>query len=159
VSWNANYSKTQEHAVIIHYFLTTNRLLYKNLYLLGFKRSRLIYIHVATSAMQVVNTATVVAACAASVVAYTWQSSAYWCSFKPWAETTWLSSAVYREWRRIMFHSCTPVHDWMKTLLAEIINIKVNTNNNISNIKQYIYQRCYLLTKNIYGYPKSLHLT
>jgi len=36
-----------------------------------------------------------------------------------------------------------------KRLLADIKNIKLNKNNNISNIKQYIYQRCYQVTKNI----------
>jgi len=45
-----------------------------------------------------------------------------------------------------------------KRLSAEIKNIKLHTNNNISNIKQYIYQRCYQVTKNIYGNPKSLNL-
>jgi len=28
-----------------------------------------------------------------------------------------------------------------------------------SNIKQYIYQRCYQVTKNIYGNPKSFNLS
>jgi len=50
------------------------------------------------------------------------------------------------------------MYELMKPLLAENKNIKLNTNNNISNIKQYIYQRCYQNTKNIYGYPKSLNL-
>jgi len=49
------------------------------------------------------------------------------------------------------------MNEW-KRLLAEIKNIKLNTNKNISNIKQYIYQRCYQVTKNIYGNPKSLNL-
>jgi len=48
-------------------------------------------------------------------------------------------------------------NEWMnewKRLLAEIKNIKLNTNN---NIKQYklIHQRCYQVTNNIYGNPKS----
>jgi len=38
--------------------------------------------------------------------------------------------------------------------LAEIKNIKLNTNN---NIKQYIHQRFYQVTNNIYGNPKSLN--
>jgi len=49
--------------------------------------------------------------------------------------------------------------EWMnewKRLLTEIKNIKLNTNN---NVKQYIYQRCYQITKNIYGNPKSLNLS
>jgi len=45
------------------------------------------------------------------------------------------------------------MNEW-KRLLAEIKNIKLNTNN---NIKQYIHQRCYQVTKNIYGNPKSLN--
>jgi len=41
------------------------------------------------------------------------------------------------------------------SLLAEIKNIiQLNTTN---NIKQYIHQRCYQVTKNIYGNPKSLN--
>jgi len=40
--------------------------------------------------------------------------------------------------------------EW-KRLLAEIKNIKLNTNNNIN---QYIHQRCYQVTNNIYGNPK-----
>jgi len=46
---------------------------------------------------------------------------------------------------------------WMnelKRLLAEIKNIKLNTNN---NMKQYSHQRCYQVTNNIYGNPKSLN--
>jgi len=45
------------------------------------------------------------------------------------------------------------INEW-KRLLAEIKNIKLNTNN---NIKQYIDQRCYQVTNNIYGNPKSLN--
>jgi len=48
-------------------------------------------------------------------------------------------------------------HEWMnewKRLLAEIKNIKLNTNN---NIKQYIHQRRHQVTNNIYGNPKSLN--
>jgi len=45
------------------------------------------------------------------------------------------------------------VNEW-KHLLAEIKNIKLNTNN---NIKQYIHHRCYQVTKNVYGNPKSLN--
>jgi len=51
------------------------------------------------------------------------------------------------------------MNEWMnewKHLLAEIKNIKLQTNN---NLKQYIYQRCYHVTKNIYGNPKSLKLS
>jgi len=44
----------------------------------------------------------------------------------------------------------------MKTLLAEIKNIKLHENN---NIKQHIHQRCYQVTKNIYGNPNSLNLS
>jgi len=44
------------------------------------------------------------------------------------------------------------MNEW-KRLLAEIKNIKLNTNN---TIKQYIHQRCYQVTNNIYGNPKSL---
>jgi len=47
------------------------------------------------------------------------------------------------------------MNEW-KRLLAEIKNINLHTNN---NIKQYIYQRCYQVTKNIYGNPKSLNLS
>jgi len=49
------------------------------------------------------------------------------------------------------------IYEWMnewKRLLAEIKNIKLNTNN---NIKQYIHQRCYQVTNNIYDNPKSLN--
>jgi len=49
------------------------------------------------------------------------------------------------------------MNEWMnewKFLLAEIKNIKLNTNN---NIKQFILQRCYQVTNNIYGNPKSLN--
>jgi len=49
------------------------------------------------------------------------------------------------------------MNEWMnewKRLLAEIKNIKLHTNNNISNIEQYIYQKCYQVTMNIYGNPK-----
>jgi len=45
------------------------------------------------------------------------------------------------------------MNEWMnewKRLLAQIKNIKLHTNN---NIKQYIHQRCYQVTKNIYGDP------
>jgi len=41
-----------------------------------------------------------------------------------------------------------------ENVYAEIKNIKLNTNN---NIKQYIHQRCYQVTNNIYGNPKSLN--
>jgi len=44
------------------------------------------------------------------------------------------------------------MNEW-KRLLAEIKNIKLNTNN---NVKQYIHQRCYQVTNNSYGNPKSL---
>jgi len=44
----------------------------------------------------------------------------------------------------------------LKRLLVEIKNIKVHTNN---NIKQYIYHRCFQVTKNIFGNPKSLDLS
>jgi len=44
-------------------------------------------------------------------------------------------------------------NEW-KCLLAEIKNIKLNTNN---NIKQCIHQRCYQVTNNIHGNPKSLN--
>jgi len=49
-------------------------------------------------------------------------------------------------------------NEWMnewKRLLAEIKNIKLNTNN---NIKQYIHQRCYQVTNNVYGNPKLLNI-
>jgi len=49
------------------------------------------------------------------------------------------------------------INEWMnecKRLLAEIKNIQLNTNN---NIQQYIHQRCYQVTNNIYGNPKSLN--
>jgi len=46
------------------------------------------------------------------------------------------------------------MNEW-KRLLAEIKNIKLHTNNNISNMTQYIYQ----VTKNIYGNPKSLNFS
>jgi len=49
------------------------------------------------------------------------------------------------------------MNEWMnewKRLLAEIKNIKLHTNN---NIKQYIHQRCYQVTNNIYGNPESLN--
>jgi len=47
-----------------------------------------------------------------------------------------------------------------KRLLAETKNIKLHKNNRaISKIKQYIYQRCYQVTKNIYGNSKSLNLS
>jgi len=50
------------------------------------------------------------------------------------------------------------MNEW-KRLLAEIKIIKLNKkNNNISNIKQHIYQRCFQITRNIYGNPKSLVL-
>jgi len=45
------------------------------------------------------------------------------------------------------------MNEW-KRFLAEIKNIKLNTNN---NIKQYIHQRCYQVTNNFYGNPKSLN--
>jgi len=48
-------------------------------------------------------------------------------------------------------------NEWMnelKSLLAEIQYIKLNTNK---NIKQCIHQRCYQVTNNIYGNPKSLN--
>jgi len=45
------------------------------------------------------------------------------------------------------------MNEW-KRLLAEIKNIKLDTNN---NIKQHIHQRCYQVTNNIYGNPKSLN--
>jgi len=51
------------------------------------------------------------------------------------------------------------MNEWMnewKRLLVEIKNIKLHTNNNnISNMKQYIYPSCYQVTKNINGNPKS----
>jgi len=52
------------------------------------------------------------------------------------------------------------MNEWTKTLYAwaEIKNIKLNTNNDISNIEQYIYQRFYQVTKNIYGNLQSLNL-
>jgi len=53
---------------------------------------------------------------------------------------------------------CDNMNEW-KRLLAEIKNIKLHTNKNTSNIKQYIYQRCYQVTKNMYGNPKSLNLS
>jgi len=45
------------------------------------------------------------------------------------------------------------MNEW-KRLLAEIKNIKLNSNN---NIKQYIYHRCYQVKKNIN--PKSLNIS
>jgi len=45
------------------------------------------------------------------------------------------------------------MNEWNR-LLAEIKNLKLNANN---NIKQYIHQRCYQVTNNIYGKPKSLN--
>jgi len=47
------------------------------------------------------------------------------------------------------------MNEW-KRLLAEIKNLKLQTNN---NKKQFIYQRCYQVTKIIYGNPKSLNLS
>jgi len=47
------------------------------------------------------------------------------------------------------------MNEW-KRLLAEIKNIKLNTNN---NIEQYIHQRCYQVTNNIHVNPKSLWQT
>jgi len=44
-------------------------------------------------------------------------------------------------------------NEW-KRLLAEIKNIKLKIN---IIIKQYIHQRCYQVTNNIYGNPKSLN--
>jgi len=44
------------------------------------------------------------------------------------------------------------MNEW-KRLLAEIKNIKLHTNE---NIKQYICQRCYQVTTNIYGNATKL---
>jgi len=95
-----------------------------------------------------------------------------------WIAATW-SSEAYGRWTRwllsdkLMINLGTPAREviggdstgpveyrvqiWMyewKRLLTEIKNIKLNTSN---NIKQYIHQRCYQVTNNIYGNPKSLN--
>jgi len=57
-----------------------------------------------------------------------------------------------QKWRYIRH-----LNKW-KCSLAENKDIKL-LNNNISDIKKYIYQRCYQVTKNNYGNPKSLNLS
>jgi len=54
---------------------------------------------------------------------------------------------------KIRWSEASNINEW-KRLLAEIKNIKLNTNN---NKKQYIHQRCYQVTNNIYGNPKSFN--
>jgi len=69
-----------------------------------------------------------------------------WC---PQIKTTPGTNRTYPSLTHSLNHLITWSHmnEW-KRLLAEFKNIKWDTNN---NLKQYIYQRCYQVTKNING--------
>jgi len=63
------------------------------------------------------------------------------CNFTPPPFNTNVKKITFNIWG--LKHNA---HKWMndcKRLLAEIKNKKLHTKNNINNIKQYIYQRCY----------------
>ena len=64
------------------------------------RRSRLELVHAPTSATHPARRSIASAASSTDDVTQTWQSSAYWCSRRPWLAMTLFKSAVYKTKRR-----------------------------------------------------------